>query len=102
MFVNAHARARLRERLGPVTAGGIIADLETMPGEAGSVAIEVATWTADDRVVVIARGGEVTTVMLRRARDQSFTPAAMHVDRVVSLTGPRLIEWKETGLVPRG
>lgn len=91
MFVTAHARARLADRLG-LTAGHLIADvLEARPGLAGHVAIEVArepAYTAGkdgsngDQVIVIARDGSVETVMLRRSWNQPFTPSALGVDTV--------------------
>lgn len=100
MFVNAHAVQRIRGRISPIGRGGktltadIVTRLEAIPGTADDVAIEVyrhgspitdASGSNGDSVVVIARGGEVTTVMLRRSWSQSFTPASLGVDRVAVL-----------------
>lgn len=97
MFVSAHAHKRLQQRLGSVWAARIIAALERVNGEPDNAAIEVAVLpyvvydndgSNGDRVVVIARGGEVTTVMLRRSFDQPWTPEALSVDRVYAFGFP--------------
>ena len=94
MFVNAHAREQLVRRVGYDEASRILARLERLHGTSDDVAIDVATLPAfryadgtpsgsnGDTVVVIVRGGEVTTVMLRRSWNQPFTPEALGVDRV--------------------
>jgi hypothetical protein len=98
VYVNQHAEVRLRARLTDASAkdpaGEVIGLLEALPGEPGSVAILVREYghpiylrdgSNGDQLVVIARGGEVHTVMLRRSWNQPFTPAALNVDKVVRL-----------------
>lgn len=101
MYVNAHAIARLEERLPAAEAARIIDRLEQTPGEPGVLAIvlhrlqghrgdtrqEVEFRASNgDTVVAIVRDGEVATIYYRRSENQSFTPAALGVERVVRWT----------------
>jgi len=91
MFVSKHARDQLERRVGSGETDRILGELERLYGDPDAVAIDVATLPTiqhdgsgsnGDTVVVIVRGGEVTTVMLRRSWNQPFTPEALNVDRV--------------------
>jgi hypothetical protein len=99
MFVNSHARARLRERLPQSEADAIVDRLEATPGEPGVLGIIVARLKGEvrgdqrqevefrasngDTVVAIVDEGEVTTVYYRRSWNQRLDAAGLGVQRVI-------------------
>lgn len=97
MKVQRHARLSLialTQKM-PEPASVVLARLEKMEAPAHSMALEVARLqyalgdrgagaSNGDSVVVIIRGGEVITAMLRRSWNQAFTPEVLRVDEVRS------------------
>ena len=95
MRVGGHAKRSLVALTGhlPVPASVIIKRLETEATPEGSLAIEVCRLQSPigkgdssngDSVVVIIRGGEAITAMLRRSWNQPFNPEALRVDAVTT------------------
>lgn len=100
MYVNQHARARLRERLPEAEADAIVERLEQTPGEPGTLGIIVSRLQGGmargdqrrevefrasngDTVVAIVADGEVTTVYYRRSWNQRLDAGALGVARVI-------------------
>ena len=83
MFVTAHARARLADRLG-ARAGARLADqLEGMNAPPGRIAYSVGPADGVSAVTLaIAEDGTVQTVLLRHAW-QAMSPRTLKVERVV-------------------
>ena len=82
MFVTAHARARLADRLG-ARAGARMADqLEGMNAPPGRIAYALGAQGVSAVTLAIAEDGTVQTVLLRHAW-QAMSPRTLKVERVV-------------------
>lgn len=98
MNVHRHAEKSMVALSGklPVPASVLIARLRQMEAPVEDTALEVCrmtmahgpvheeTGTNGDSLVVIIRGGNVLTAMLRRSWNQPFTPDALRVARVAT------------------
>ena len=100
MRVNYHAESKLvamTQRL-PIPASVIVARLRDLPAPEKSQAIEVCRLqyavggregSNGDTVLVIVRGGNAITTMLRRSWNQEFTPEVLRVDEVIKWDWPQ-------------